>query len=139
MGEFRKVSTDVQRTINTEIEREDFEKKAKEEEKRLTAKNKKAESKTLAKKSDKEDKEESKEADKAYSSAVAANNQDTDFRESEPAMKDITPEPVADADGETASTSAEEPVLVADAGNSDPKTVVIDTTPEAVASKDQAK
>ena len=32
MGEFRKVSTDVQRTINTEIEREDFEKKAKEEE-----------------------------------------------------------------------------------------------------------
>ncbi len=138
MGEFRRVSTDVQRTINTEIEREDVEKKSKAEEKRLAAKTKKAEDKKLDKDSDKESKAQEEQTDKAYSSAMAANNQDMDFRESEPAMKDITPgKPEAASTGANAEAPDAEPVLVADASATGAKNVVIDATPES--GKDQSK
>ncbi len=133
MGEFRRVSTDVQRTINTEIERDDLEKKTKAEEKRLTAKAKKAEEKKLEKDSGEEKKAQEEQADKAYSSAVAANNEGDDFLESEPAMKDITPKDPADDSAVAKPESPKaEPVLVADAADAGAKTVVIDATPEAV-------
>ena len=42
MGEFRKVSTDFQRSINTEIEREDMEKRAKKKQEEMFAEKKEA-------------------------------------------------------------------------------------------------
>lgn len=67
MGEFKKVSTDMHRTINTEIEREEQKSREKEESKKKSSE-KKSKDKAPVQKS-----EEDKKAENAYQSAVAAN------------------------------------------------------------------
>lgn len=83
MGEFKRVSTDLHRTINTEIERDEQKNREKEE----TAK-KKASGGKASKKS-----EEDKKAENAYNSAVAANT----FPQEESSEQDKTNASQADA------------------------------------------
>jgi sec-independent protein translocase protein TatB len=88
MGEFRRVSTDFQRSINTEIARDDLEREKTKAKKDLFGDDKKKEE---------EKPQEQNESDKAWESAVAANTDTSaDADKTEPSATEA--EPAAESD-----------------------------------------
>ena len=117
MAEFRKVSTDLQRTINVEVEREEREQKRREEEK--------AKSKEKAKAAESKHKGESEESAKARKEAEAAAQKALDSADkvnrAEP-FKD----PYAEKAAEAVASEHEDESKTIDVEPSEPKTASAD-------------
>lgn len=93
MGEFKRMSTDFQRSINTEIEREEHEKRVNEAQKELFGDDD-------AEKKDAEETAKKEQADKAYASAMSANTPPTDVDAEASAQEDVDEQAMAEMDEE---------------------------------------
>lgn len=112
MGEFKRVSTDLHRTINTEVELQERKEREKEEKKKKLAEKKTEEDAATDKAAPAEKSEEDIAAEKAYESAVAANTP-------------VTPE-------ETGATEAASPDMASVEEDLTDKAPVIDVRSEDV-------
>ncbi len=116
MAEFKKVSTDLQRTINVEVEREERDQKRREEEKAKTqekAKAAKSKHKGESEESAKARQEAEEAASKALSSADKANRTEP-FKDPYAEQKEADNVAVKDDDAKTIDASSEPKAAAAD-------------------------